>query len=425
MRKELLSQIDIRGNTPVTLCLILHYNKKDPIFKDILSLLIINGASFKKREAHGWTPMSIAVSYNDEEMVRLLYNFYLRSREKKVANNNKYLSECLSQMKDLYMELKWKVHVPLLSFLLPHDLIKIWKKGNEVRADFTFHDFKNLHCIRKPSSLLFKYNNELGYHEILKANHEKKDYYNYMEPLEQDEIDLVIKELMTQKRMNGSFKLLECKLSESEKEGKQIIEEVNGFKAKKYLLQLKVKIERKPNELIEYFDLNEDNYLNKEINIISRKLEYTDKGIKAHLEEGLHIKNQYVTKGLSELEKEKSMKAYVWVIENCPINSQQAVNLIESIGPANQFMDKVKEFFEHPDLQKIIKKNGFPIKIKIPYNIFIDLSFSFKQFKVMDPSNPEIKEMFTPFLSYAKHKRKDCQKLFKNYKTRTFYANIK
>ena len=61
MRKELLSQLDIRGNTPVTLCLILHYNKKDPIFKDILSLLIINGASFKKREAHSWTPMSIAV----------------------------------------------------------------------------------------------------------------------------------------------------------------------------------------------------------------------------------------------------------------------------------------------------------------------------------------------------------------------------
>ena len=228
-----------------------------------------------------------------------------------------------------------------------------------------------------------------------------------MEPLEQDEIDLVIKELMTQKRMNGSFKLLECNLSSSEEDGKQIIEEVNGFQAKKYLLKLKVKIERKPNELIEYIGLNENNYFNKEINIVSRRLEYNDKGLKGHLEDGLHIKNQFVT------------------IENCPINSQQAVNLIESIGPANQFMDKVKEFFEHPDLQKIIKKNGFPIKIKIPYNIFIDLSFSFKQFKVMDPSNPEIKEMFTPFLSYAKHKRKDCQKLFKNYKTRTFYANIK
>ena len=43
----------------------------------------------------------------------------------------------------------------------------------------------------------------------------------------------------------------------------------------------------------------------------------------------------------------------------------------------------------------------------------------------MDPNSQEIREMFTPFQSYAKHKRKDCQKLFKNYKTRTFYANIK
>jgi len=119
------------------------------------------------------------------------------------------------------------------------------------------------------------------------------------------------------------------------------------------------------------------------------------------------------------------MKAYVWVIENSPINSQDAVNLIESIGPANQLMDKVKEFFEHPDLQKIIKKNGFPIKITIPYNIFIDLTFSFKQFKEMDPNCQEMQQIFTQFESYARHKRKDCQKLFKNYKTRTFYANIK
>ena len=79
---------------------------------------------------------------NDEEIVRLLYNFYLRSREKKVENNNNNVAHYLGQMKDLYIELKWKIHIPLLSFLLPNDLIKIWKRGNEVRADFTFHDFK-------------------------------------------------------------------------------------------------------------------------------------------------------------------------------------------------------------------------------------------------------------------------------------------
>ena len=425
LRKELLSETDLRGNTPVILCIILHYNKKDPIYKDFLSLLITNGANFKKRDINGWTAMSIAVSYNDEEIVRLLYNFYLRSREKKVENNNNHVAHYLGQMKDLYIELKWKIHIPLLSFLLPNDLIKIWKRGSEVRADFTFHDFKNLHSIRKPSSLMLKYNDRTKHYEILKANHEKKEYYNYMEPLEQDEIDLVIKEIMTKKRMNGSFKLLECRLADSEDGEKQTIEEVNGFKAKKYFLNLRVKLERKPNEVIEYFDLNENNYLNKDVNIVKSRVAFGDKGLKENIEDGYHVKNKYVANGISELEKEKEMKAYVWVIENSPINSQDAVNLIESIGPANQLMDKVKEFFEHPDLQKIIKKNGFPIKITIPYNIFIDLTFSFKQFKEMDPNCQELQQMFTPFESYARHKRKDCQKLFKNYKTRTFYANIK
>ena len=88
-------------------------------------------------------------------------------------------------------------------------------------------------------------------------------------------------------------------------------------------------------------------------------------------------------------------------------------------------MDKVKEFFNHPYLQRIIKKNGFPIKITIPYNIFIDFTFSFKQFKVMDPNCDELKNMFEVFKTFDRHRRKDCQKLYKNHKTRIFYANIK
>ena len=403
----------------------LHVNKKDPIFKDILCLLIENGANFKKRDINRWTPMSIAVSYNNEELVRILYDYYLKSRIKKVANNNKNLSNYLSTMKDLYIELKWKVSVPLIGFLCPDDTIKVWKKGSEIRADFTFVDFKNLHSIRNPTSIMFKYNNNFGTYEILKANHVKKEYYNYMDPLEQDEIEMVIKELMTKKRMNGSFKLMECQLIENYENGKKIIEDVNGFKAQKYSLLLKVKIDQNPNEVIEYEDLNENNYLNKDMNIIKKRVAFNEQELNSAIEDGLHVKNKMMKQSLKELGKEKSLKAFVWVIENSPINSQDAVNLIESIGPANQLMDKVKEFFDHPDLQKIIKKNGFPIKITIPYNIFIDFTFSFKQFKVMDPNCDELKNMFKVFDTFDRHKRKDCQKLYKNHKTRMFYANIK
>jgi len=415
----------LRGNTPVVLCLILHHNKKDPIYKEMLTTLIENEANFKKRDINRWTPMSIAVSYDDEELIRMMYDFYLQNRIERVKRNNIKISTYLNSMKDLYIELKWKVSIPLLSFLCPNDVIKIWKRKDEMRADFTFVDFKSFRVIRNPNSILLKLNESTGEHELLKANFVKKEYYNMMEPLEQDEKELVLKEVMTKKRMNGSFKLMECQLVEEKEGGKKIFEEVNGWKAQKYQLNLKVKLDRNPTEVVEYFDLNEDNYLNKDVNIVKNRIAFGEQDLKGNLEEGLHIKNTLVTKSMNELEKEKTLKAFVWVIVNSPINSQDAVNLLESIGPANQFMDKVKEFFDHPDLQKIIKKNGFPIKIKIPYNIFIDLTFSFKQFKALPPNSKELVDIFKPFQTFDRHKRKDVQKLYKNYKTRVMYANIK
>lgn len=96
-----MSQLDLRGNTPVTLCIILHHNKKDPIYKDFLKLLVDNGANFKKREGNRWTPMSIAVSYNDEEIIRMMYDFYLKSREERHERNHKKLGNYLLTMKDL------------------------------------------------------------------------------------------------------------------------------------------------------------------------------------------------------------------------------------------------------------------------------------------------------------------------------------
>ena len=391
----------------------------------MLTTLVENDANFKKRDINRWTPMSIAVSYDDEELIRMMYDFYLQNRIERVKKNNIKISNYLSSMKDLYIELKWKVSIPLLSFLCPNDVIKIWKKKDEMRADFTFVDFKSLRVIRNPNSILLKLNESTGEHELLKANFVKKEYYNMMEPLEQDEKELILKEVMTKKRMNGSFKLMECHLIEEKEGDKKIFEEVNGWKAQKYQLNLKVKLDRNPTEIVEYFDLNEDNYLNKDVNIVKNRIAFGEHDLKGNLEEGLHIKNSLVTKSMNELEKEKTLKAYVWVIVNSPINSQDAVNLLESIGPANQFMDKVKEFFDHPDLQKIIQKNGFPIKIKIPYNIFIDLTFSFKQFKALPPDSKELVDIFKPFQTFDRHKRKDVQKLYKNYKTRVMYANIK
>ena len=397
----------------------------------MLRLLLENGANYKKRDRNQWTPLSIATSYGNKETVRILYEFYLKRHEEKFTKRAEIIAQYFRKMPDFYMEIKWKVTIPLLSFLCPNDTIYIWKKGIELRADFTFVDYKKLSVIRNPNSLILRHNKVTNKMDIFKANNKKKTYYNFVEPLEQDEIELILDDIMTKKRMNGSFKILECRLEESTEffdSSKKIFEEVNGFQAQKYQLNLRVILENNPTQVIEYNDLTPENYLNKNINdqsLINYVKQSDSKELKDNLEEGLHIKNQTITTSLNELQNEKSLKAHVWVIENCPLNSQDMVNLLESITPANQFMDKVREFFAHPDLQKLIKKNGFPIKIEIPFNLFIDLTFNFKQFKRMNSNDPEMVGLFNQLDEYQQLSRKFIQKLHVNYKTRMGYANMR
>ena len=168
---------------------------------------------------------------------------------------------------------------------------------------------------------------------------------------------------------------------------------------------------------------------NEEIETICKKYNiiYFETSAKNNtgIQEGLHIKNDTVLKGIKELEKEKKMKATVWVVQNSPINSQDAVNLLESISPANEFMDKVLEFFHHPDIQKIIDNNGFPIKVEIPYNIFIDFSLSFDKYREISEDDNSVINMFDPLNEAQRKTRKEIQDIKTNYKFRHGYTNIR
>ena len=247
------------------------------------------------------------------------------------------------------------------------------------------------------------------------------------EELDDEEKELVINDILTKKRVNGNFKLLTCKMEESLSffGSKKIIEVINGWQAQKYELKLKVKVDMNEFQKIEYYDLNENNYLNPEQNIVKNVIKQNDKHLKESFENGLHMKNKQFEKSLTELEKEKSLKAYVWVVDNSPIKSQDAINLINSIAPANEVMEKVKEFFEHPDVKKIVEKNGFPIKVQIPYNIFIDFTFSFNKYLELNSNSNEFNGIFEFINEYTSETRKKIENLKVNYKRRAGYANIR
>ena len=409
------------------LTILLHCMTKEKIFKDILLLLLQNHADFKKKDLNLFTPLDLAISYENRELVSILYDKYVKRRSEKFRRNLREISNYFKGMNDFYVELKWKVHVPLLSFLCPNDVCPIWKKGTNIRMDTSFVDFKNLSSIRNPNSFMMLTNNKEEKINLIKCDRKTKNYYNITEELDDEEKELVINDILTKKRVNGNFHLLTCKMEESLSffGSKKIIEVINGWQAQKYELKLKVKVDMNEFQKIEYYDLNENNYLNPEQNIIKNIIKQNDKHLKESFENGLHMKNKQFEKSLTELEKEKSLKAYVWIVDNSPIKCQDAINLINSIAPADELMEKVKEFFEHPDVKKIVEKNGFPIKVQIPYNIFIDFTFSFNKYLELNSNSNEFNGVFEFVNEYASETRKKIEDLKVNYKRRAGYANIR
>ncbi len=409
------------------LTIILHCITKNQIFKDILLLLLSMGADFKKKDKFNFTPLDIAVSYNNKEIVSILYDRYVKRRSEKFRRNLRQISNYFKTMNDFYVELKWKVHVPLLSFLCPYDVCPIWKKGTDIRMDTSFVDFKSLSTVRNPNSFMMLTNNNNNKINLVKCDRKLKKYFNITEELDDEEKELVINDILTKKRVNGNFHLLHCKIEESLSffGGKKIIENIHGFMAQKYELKLKVRVDMNTINKIEYQNLDENNYLDNKKDIIKNIIKEDDKHLKESFENGLHMKNKQFEKSLSELEKEKSLKAYVWIVDNSPIKCQDAINLINSIAPANELMEKVKDFFEHPDVKKIVESNGFPIKIQIPYNIFIDFTISFNKYHELSENSDEFNGVFEIINELTSETRKEIENLKVNYKRRAGYANIR
>ena len=324
-------------------------------------------------------------------------------------------------------EIKWKVEIPLLSWLCPNDKCKVIKYGDQMKLDTTFVDFKGLRTIRNPNTFMLKKNTQTNNFEILKSDNKKKRYYNFYETLDEEEQELVINDLMQQSRFSGSFKILQCVLTESKSflGNNDVYEIIDGKKAKKFELNLKVRLDNHPTECITYYDLNENNYLDLNNNIIKKREQIKIKELTQKFKDNLHIKNEQFAKNISELEKEKKLKAYVWIIDNSHINDKEGLELLNILAPANEFFDKVREFFHHPDIQAIVNKNGFPVKIQIPYNIFIDFTIIFKHFKLLNLNDVEGLSMFDYLKDFKLEPRKIVENIKENYKIRAKYSNIR
>lgn len=210
-------------------------------------------------------------------------------------------------------------------------------------------------------------------------------WYNPFEGLDEDEKKLLINEILNIQQVDGDFKIKSCDIKEAKSVfGNQVYEKVNDWKAKKFNVNIKSSLKifnkKKPKMLW----LTKDNYFNnpEEMPVIFQ--DKKDREIADNIFDGFKVKNDLVKKGIIDnitSSEEKSLKANVWMTEDFPIKSDYFMNLIQSLGNANEYVGKLKEFMNHDDVKIILEKDGFPVKIRIPVTFFLDVCVAFQGVK--------------------------------------------
>jgi hypothetical protein len=349
---------------------------------------LLSNYAENSRNSDKQSVFEIAQSNEDLEVVCLMYDFILERRNKKIARNKERAKNFLSKTPNFYLEMKWEVNikVPLVSYFCPNDICKIWKFDQNVRMDYSFVEFKNLSSVRCPSSWyflggfgkiantpknnqsfnkalakgiystndkligfernnnditndnkiynLFKNEDETLKQEakIFQANWKTNKYFNPFEEFEESEKQLIIKDIMNSHRIHGEFKLKDCVISESLGgwNKKPLYEKINGWNAKKYEVSLTAFVNLHNKEKFFYEEFNKDDYFDAE-KPLHKKIVYVQnkEDTKKNIADGFKVKNDKMRSALIKMgdNKDKKLKAQVWIAENFPIKSSVKIFL--------------------------------------------------------------------------------------------------
>lgn len=345
---------------------------------------LLSNYAENSRNSDKQSVFEIAQSNEDLEAVCLMYDFILDRRNKKIERNKQRAGNFLAKTPNFYLEMKWEVNikVPLVSYFCPNDVCKIWKYDQNVRMDYSFVEFKNLSSVRCPSSWYFlggfgkiaastpknanQSNNKLppkgifktdkdkllGYEKsninniinnnnlfnneaqdlnsqesnIFQANWKANTFFNPFEQFEESEKQLIIKDIMNSHRIHGEFKLKDCVINETLGGWgkKPVYEKINGWNAKKYEVSLTAFVNLHNKEKFFYEEFCKEDYFD-EAKPLHKKIVFSEnkEDTKKIIADGFKVKNDKMRTALIKMSdnKDKKMKAHVWIAENFPIKS--------------------------------------------------------------------------------------------------------
>ncbi|OQS02687.1 hypothetical protein THRCLA_04954, partial [Thraustotheca clavata] len=159
---SLLEEQDEAGNTPLMLAL----RSVQPMQEDIVNLLLKYGASCHTKDHIGWTCIQNAtLCDNDRLMANVFVHAEKQTYNQLMAKSTDFYN-VLQDVPDFYVEIRVELTswVPLVSLALPSDVLRIWKKGSNIRCDFSIKDFNNTSWKRGHMSYILRtYPNQYGH----------------------------------------------------------------------------------------------------------------------------------------------------------------------------------------------------------------------------------------------------------------------
>lgn len=224
-----------------------------------------------------------------------------------------------------------------------------------------------------------------GEFEVFLINRDKKEYSAPNDRFEEEEKELITDEILKIQRVNSEFKIKTCKINESHSLFNNLVyDKINNWNSQKFDVDIEATVKFQNKKKIIFKCLEKEKYFNIEENIPFYVQGEDQKDFKEGFVGAMKIDESLMKKGfLDNISKDENKKltANVWVSPEFPIKPSDIINIISSLGNANEQMAKIQEFINQKEVKQIVEKNGFPIKLKIPINFLISIQVTFCQFK--------------------------------------------
>uniref|UniRef100_A0A3Q3KKM8 Ankyrin repeat domain-containing protein n=1 Tax=Monopterus albus TaxID=43700 RepID=A0A3Q3KKM8_MONAL len=416
IRTHSISQKDAHGNTPLHLAVMLGH-------KECALLLLAHNAPVKIKNAQGWSPLAEAISYGDRQMITAILRKLKQQSRENVEDKRPKLLKALRELGDFYLELHWDFQswVPLLSRILPSDACKIYKQGINIRLDTTLIDFTDMKCQRGDLSFIFNGDAAPSQSFVVLDNEAKvyqRIHHEESEMETEEEVDI----LMSSDVYSATLSTKSITFSRSQigwlfREDKT--ERVGNFLADFYTVNGLVLESRKRREHLS----EEDILRNKAImESLSKGGSISEQNFEPVRRQSLtapapntisweeyitaeHGKPPHLGRELVCKESKKNFKATVAMSQDFPLGIESLLNVLEVIAPFKHF-NKLREFVQ----MKL--PPGFPVKLGMCVAVFLLqwVNLGLDDYKLthfllfpslqISPSSPRSQQL-SPFRSFA------------------------